>query len=137
MYSISRKKFIQPDMEMVGRIIDKLNEKFDPTESYHHSSADTEMFEFHYRTDGMKREAWSITFLGQTVISGSEFGLDYSECQEESYLTLESRNEQKIFMLAVNGAINHIDKLIQYMAISDTSNQNKQKWIGELKKNIK
>ena len=85
----------------------------------------------------MKREAWSITFLGQTVISGSEFGLDYSECQEESYLTLESRNEQKIFMLAVNGAINHIDKLIQYMAISDTSNQNKQKWIGELKKNIK
>mgnify|MGYP003094249990 CR=1 FL=1 len=137
MYSISEKKFIQPDMEMVGRIIDKLNEKFDPTESYHHSSADTEMFEFHYQTDGMKREAWGITFLGQTVISGSEFGLDYSECQEESYLTLESRNEQKIFMLAVNGAINHIDKLIQYVALSDTSNQNKQKWIGELKKGIK
>lgn len=137
MYSISKKKFIQPDMEMVSRIIDKLNEKFDPTESYHHSNVDTEMFEFHYQTDGMKREAWSITFLGQTVISGSEFGLDYSECQEESYLTLESRNEQKIFMLAVNGVINHIDKLIQYVALSDTSNQNKQKWIGELKKGIK
>ena len=137
MYSISKKKFIQPDMEMVSRIIDRLNEKFDATESYHHSSVDTEMFEFHYQTDGMKREAWSITFLGQTVISGSEFGLDYSECQEESYLTLESHNEQKIFMLAVNGAINHIDKLIQYVALSDTSNQNKQKWIGELKKGIK
>ena len=33
MYSISRKEFINPDMEMVGRIIDKLNEKFDPTET--------------------------------------------------------------------------------------------------------
>lgn len=75
--------------------------------------------------------------MGQTIISGGEFGLDYSECQDESYLTLESRNEQKIFMLAVNGTINHIDKLIQYVALSDTSNQNKQKWIGELKKGIK
>ena len=83
MYSISRKEFINPDMEMVGRIIDKLNEKFDPTETHHHSNADSEMFEFHYKTDGMKREAWSITFMGQTIISGGEFGLDYSECQDE------------------------------------------------------
>ena len=96
MYSISRKEFINPDMEMVGRIIDKLNEKFDPTETHHHSNADSEMFEFHYKTDGMKREAWSITFMGHTIISGGEFGLDYSECQDESYLTLESRNEQTI-----------------------------------------
>ena len=57
MYSISRKEFINPDMEMVGRIIDKLNEKFDPTETHHHSNADSEMFEFHYKTDGMKRGA--------------------------------------------------------------------------------
>lgn len=91
MYSISRKEFINPDMEMVGRIIDKLNEKFDPTETHHHSNADSEMFEFHYKTDGMKREAWSITFMGHTIISGGEFGLDYSECQDESYLTLESQ----------------------------------------------
>lgn len=136
MYSISRKEFINPDMEMVGRIIDKLNEKFDPTETHHHSNADSEMFEFHYKTDGMKREAWSITFMGQTIISGGEFGLDYSECQDESYLTLESRNEQKIFMLAVNNAIQHIDKLVNYVALSDTSDYNKQKWIGTLKKSI-
>ena len=124
MYSISRKEFINPDMEMVGRIIDKLNEKFDPTETHHHSNADSEMFEFHYKTDGMKREAWSITFMGQTIIS------------DESYLTLESRNEQKIFMLAVNNTIQHIDKLVNYVALSDTSDYNKQKWIGTLKKSI-
>ena len=136
MYSISKKKFIQPDMEMVSRIIDRLNEKFDATESYHHSSVDTEMFEFHYQTDGMKREAWSITFMGHTVISGGEFGLDYSECQDESYLTLESHNEQKIFMLAVSNAVNYISKMIDYIALSDTSDQNKKRWFETIKKNI-
>ena len=135
MYSMQRKEFVNPDMEMALRIVDKLNEKFDPTELFHHGNS-KEMFEFHYQSDGMKREAWSITFLGRTVISGGEFGLDYSECQDESYLTLESRNEQKIFMLAVSNAVKYIDNFVQYVALSDTSIQNKQKWIDMLKKGM-
>lgn len=136
MYSIAREEFIQPDIEMVHRIIERLNEKFDPTESYHHSNSDTEMFEFHFKTDGMRREAWEITFLGKTVVSGGSFGLDYSECQDDSYLTLESKNEQKIFMLAVNGAVDVINKFIQYTSLSDTSAMNKRKWMETIKKSI-
>ena len=136
MYSMQRKEFVHPDMEMVGRVLDALNEKFDPTEVYHHKHS-TEMFECHIRTDGMKREEWEITFLGKRVLTGGEFGIDYSECQDEKYLTLETHNEQKILMLATNGAINYISDMMQYFAFSNASNQNKQKWADILKKGLK
>lgn len=111
MYSISRDENITPDFNMIHRVVDQLNEKFDPTQAYHHSSSEAEMFEFTYKTDNVRREAWAITFLGHVVVGGSEFGLDYSECQEDNYITLETKNERKIFMLAVNETINYINKI--------------------------
>ena len=88
MYSISRDENIVPDFNMIHRVVDQLNEKFDPTQAYHHSSSEAEMFEFTYKTDNVRREAWAITFLGHVVVGGNEFGLDYSECQEDNYITL-------------------------------------------------
>ena len=136
MYSISRNENIKPDLDMIQRVVDKLNEKFDPTESYHHSNSETEMFEFTFKTDNVRREAWAITFLGHTVVGGSEFGLDYSECQEKEYITLETKNETKIFMLAVNGTINYISRFIELVSLSGSSNQNKQKWIQMLQRGL-
>lgn len=137
MYSISKGKTIMPDLEMVERIIDKLNSKFDPHDVYHHSDSVSEMFEFQLKTDDKRREAWQIVFMGtHTVVSGSFFGYDYSDCQEEEYITLEAKNERKIFMLAVNETINVITKFIEYIALSDASEQNKQKWISILKKGL-
>jgi len=136
MYSIRRNENVKPDFEMINRIVDELNEKFDPTESYHHSSAEKEMFEFTYQTDNIRREAWAITFMGHVVVSGSEFGLDYSECQEENYITLETKNERKIFMLAVNGTINYITSFVELVALSGASEQNKHKWASLLENGI-
>ncbi len=137
MYSISKGETIIPDLEMVERIIDKLNSKFDPHDAYHHSDSVSEMFEFQLKTDDKRREAWQIVFMGtHTVVSGSFFGYDYSDCQEEEYITLEAKNERKIFMLAVNETINVITKFIEYIALSDASEQNKQKWISILKKGL-
>lgn len=137
MYLIGKDKMIVPDLEMVERIIDKLNSKFDPLDMYHHSNADSEMFEFQLKIDDKRREAWQIVFMGNyTVVSGSFFGFDYSDCQEEEYITLEMKNEQKIFMLAVTETINIISKFIQYIAVSEASEQNKRNWIETLKKGI-
>ena len=137
MYSISRQEVIKPDLEMVERIIDKLNSKFDPHDAYHHSNAESEMFEFQMKTDDKRREAWQIVFMGtHTVASGSYFGFDYSDCQEEEYITLEAKNERKIFMLAVTNTINVITKFIEFISLSDTSYQNKQRWIDTLKKGL-
>lgn len=136
MYSIRREENVKPNLDMIIRVVDELNQKFDPTESYHHSASGSEMFEFKFQSDNIRREAWAITFFGHVVVSGSELGLDYSECQEEEYLTLETKNEKKIFMLAVNSTINYISKFINLMALSGASEQNKQKWISMLKKGI-
>lgn len=136
MYSIRRGENITPDFDMKDRIIDKLNQMFDPTELYHHSTPGTEMFEFKFQSDNIRREAWAITFFDHVVVSGSEFGLDYSECQEEGYITLETKNEKKIFMLAVNATIDYISKFINLVALSGASEQNKQKWISMLKKGV-
>lgn len=137
MYSISKGKVIMPDLEMVERIIDELNSKFDPQDAYHHSNADSEMFEFQLKTDDKRREAWQIVFMGvYTVASGSFFGYDYSDCQEEEYITLESKNERKILMLAVAETINVITKFIEYAALSNASEQNKQNWINILKRGL-
>lgn len=137
MYSISKGKVIMPDLEMVERIIDELNSKFDPQDAYHHSNADSEMFEFQLKTDDKRREAWQIVFMGvHTVASGSFFGYDYSDCQEEEYITLESKNERKILMLAVAETINVITKFIEYAALSNASEQNKQNWINILKRGL-
>lgn len=137
MYSISKGKVIMPDLEMVERIIDELNSKFDPQDAYHHSNADSEMFEFQLKTDDKRREAWQIVFMGvHTVASGSFFGYDYSDCQEEEYITLEAKNERKILMLAVAETINVITKFIEYAALSNASEQNKQNWINILKRGL-
>lgn len=137
MFSVGRRENIKPDLEMVERIIDGLNTKFDPQDLYHHSNNESEMFEFQMKTDDKRREAWQIVFMGHyTVASGSFFGYDYSDCQEEEYITLEAKNERKIFMLAVNGAIEVITNFIQYVAFSDASEQNKRKWIETLKKGL-
>lgn len=136
MYSIRNEENVKPDLDMIIRVVDELNQKFDPTESYHHSTTGSEMFEFTFQSDNIRREAWVITFFGHVVVSGSEFGLDYTECQEENYLTLEIKNEKKIFMLAVNATINYINKFISLVALSGASEQNKQKWISMLKKGI-
>lgn len=133
MYSVELQKEVKPDMDMVERIIKKLNEKFDPNDMYHHSSATTEMFEFQYHTDSHKHEAWQIVFMGNyTVVSGSGFGLDYDTCYDEDYLYLDAKNETKIYMLAVNGAINVISNLMKYMAYADISKKNKELWIETL-----
>lgn len=137
MYSVELQREVKPDMDMVERIIKKLNEKFDPNDMYHHSSAATEMFEFQYHTDSHKREAWQIVFMGHyTVVSGGSFGLDYDDCFNEDYLFLNAKNERKIFMLAVNGAITVISNMMKFMAFSDVSEKNKQEWIDTLKKGI-
>lgn len=64
------------------------------------------------------------------------FGLDYSDCQEEEYITLEGKNERKIYMLAVSNTVNVITKFIEFISMSDTSYQNKKKWIDTLKKGL-
>lgn len=133
MYSIYRGETIISDTEMITRVVDRLNDKFDSKEVYHHGSSDSEMFEFHMRIDNIRREAWEITFMGHTVISGSDYGLDYEGCQEEDYITLEPKNEEKIFILAVTNTINYIENFIRLVAISDASNKNKEKWIDILK----
>ena len=51
MYSINRQETINPDFDMINRIVDKLNSKFDPNDAYHHSNAETEMFEFQMKID--------------------------------------------------------------------------------------
>lgn len=137
MYSINRQETITPDFDMINRIVDKLNSKFDPHDVYHHSDVESEMFEFQMKTDDKRREAWQIVFMGHyTVASGSFFGLDYSDCQEEEYITLESKNEMKILMLATSNTINVITKFIDYISMSDASIQNKKKWIDTLKKGL-
>lgn len=135
MYSINRQETINPDFDMINRIVDKLNSKFDPNDAYHHSNAESEMFEFQMKIDDKRREAWQIVFMGHhTVASGSFFGFDYSDCQEEEYITLEEKNERKIYMLAVSNTVNVITKFIEFISMSDTSYQNKKKWIDTLKK---
>ena len=137
MYSVKSQKEIKPDLEMMERVIKRLNEKFDPNDMYHHSSAATEMFEFQYHKDSHKREAWQIVFMGYyTVVSGGLFGLDYDDCFNEDYLFLDAKNERKIFMLAVNGAVGVISDMIKFMAYSDVSENNKQMWIDTLKEGI-
>lgn len=102
MYSINRQETINPDFDMINRIVDKLNSKFDPNDAYHHSNAESEMFEFQMKIDDKRREAWQIVFMGHhTVASGSFFGFDYSDCQEEEYITLEGKNERKIYIMIV------------------------------------
>lgn len=137
MLSMSRRENIMPDMEMVERIIEELNAKFDPVDLWHHSTNNSEMFEFEMKTDNNRREAWHIVFMGcYTVASGGYLGYDYSDCQEEEYITLEAKNETKILMLATNGAINVINHIVEYMARSNVSNQNKQKWSDMFKNGI-
>ena len=125
MYSINRQETINPDFDMINRIVDKLNSKFDPNDAYQ------------MKIDDKRREAWQIVFMGHhTVASGSFFGFDYSDCQEEEYITLEGKNERKIYMLAVSNTVNVITKFIEFISMSDTSYQNKKKWIDTLKKGL-
>lgn len=138
MYFSRINKNVMPDFEMVERIIKELNEKFDPCGMYYMNNIESKIFEFQYKTDDRRREAWQIVFMGiHTVVSGAFLGLDYADCQDEEYLTLETKNEKKILMLAVNETINIIDKFMSCIACSCTSEANKQKWIEVLKKGLR
>lgn len=87
MYSINRQETINPDFDMINRIVDKLNSKFDPNDAYHHSNAESEMFEFQMKIDDKRREAWQIVFMGHhTVASGSFLDLIIQIARKKSIL---------------------------------------------------
>lgn len=130
MYLYEEKKNVYPDFEMIERIVEKLNEKFDPHNAYDDDTVDSKMFEFQYKTDSKDREAWRIVFMGTfPVVSGSLFGLDYYDyegCQDGDYISLESKNELKIQMLAESKAINIIKKIVTLISVSNISKSNKE-----------
>ena len=139
MWSISEQRHILPDLEVANNIINKLNEKFDSRDIYHHSSNQKEMFEFIYSLDSSKREAWEITFLGYCVASGGGhgFGRDYEDCCEDDYMHMNIENEKVIYEMAYNGVIELISKLITIISYSDIGDEQKKKWLLTLSKNIK
>lgn len=125
-----------PDVEMLERIVTKLNGKFDPHDVFHHSSNDMEMFEGEYNVTSDDMESWCIKFMGKVVFYGGIYGNDYSDCQDEDYITLEPKNEQKIFMLAVSGTIDYIKNFMTLVSFMDVSEKNMTEWIDILKKGL-
>lgn len=134
-YSIIKEKNINPDFNMIDRILLKLNSIFDNYELFHHSS-NSEMFEFTYQKNDLKTEAWQITFLGQTVVSGGEFGLCYDDFYEDDYLFLIQENEGIIYNKAYNGAIEYISKLLEYVSFANISREYKDNWINIINNGI-
>jgi len=128
-WNVVKGKNINPDFEMVDEILKKLNGVFDTYDIFHHSS-NSEMFEFTYQKDDSRREAWQITFMGNSVVSGGMFGLDYEDCYEDDYLFLIKENEEKIYSHAYDGTINYISKILQYVAFADIEKENKETWIN-------
>lgn len=138
MWSIAKQKYIESDMEMVGRIIDKLNGIFDPFDYYHHSSCNGEMFEFVYSSDRSRHEAWEITFTGLCVASGSGkcWGRDYDDFYEDDYIELSVDNEEKILNMAKHNTLDIIEKFIEYGVMADIEQLTKEKWKEKWKENI-
>lgn len=125
-----------PDVEMLERIVTKLNGKFDPHDVFHHSSADAEMFEGEYNVTSDDKESWCIKFMGNVIFYGGICGAFYSDCQDDEYVTLEPKNEQKIFMLAVSGTIDYIKNFMTLVSFMDVSEKNMTEWIDILKKGL-
>lgn len=130
MWSIAKQKFTNVDMEMIGRIIDKLNAIFDPFDYYHHSSCSGELFEFILSTDRSRHEAWEITFKGLCVASGGGkcWGRDYDDFYEDDYIELTSENEEKIIEMAKTNTIGIIESFIKLGTMADLPKPIKESW---------
>lgn len=125
-----------PDVAMLERVITKLNEKFDPHDVFHHQANNIEMFEGEYNVTSDDLESWCIKFMGNIIFTGGIYGNDYEDCQDEDYVTLEPKNEQKIFMLAVSGTIGFIKNFMTLVSFMDVSEKNMTEWIEILKKGL-
>lgn len=130
-----KQKNIQPDFEMVDNILKKLNGVFDAYDFYHHSNTEHEMFEFTYQKDDYRREAWQITFMGKTVASGGDFGLD--DFYEDDYVFLIKENAEKIYNCAYHGAIDYVVNILKYVSYSEISKDFKEDWINTINNGIK
>jgi hypothetical protein len=128
-WSIIKGQNINPDFEMIDKVLSTLNSVFDAYDFFHHSS-NGEMFEFTYQKDDFRREAWQITFMGKSVVSGGMFGLDYEDFYEDDYLFLNKENEEKIYNHAYNNAVEYISKTLQYVAFANISKEIKLNWIN-------
>ena len=139
MWSISEQRHILPDLEVANNIINKLNAKFDSRDIYHHSHSPNEMFEFRFRLTSSRSECWEITFLGYCVASGSgnTFGADYEDCLDEQYINICLENEQLIYEMAYNGALDRVTNILEILSFSDIGDEHKKKWLLTLGKNIK
>lgn len=137
MWSIAKQKFVNADMEMVGRIIDKLNEIFDPFD-YHHHSSNGELFEFVFSTDRSKHEAWEITFKGLCVASGGGncWGRDYDDFYEDDYIELSAENEEKILKMAKENTIGIIGSFLKIGTMADLPQSTKEDWKEMIDKDI-
>lgn len=125
-----------PDVAMLERIVSKLNDKFDPNEIYHHTTGGEEMFEGVYQVTKDDKESWYISFMGNVVFTGGMISVDYEECQDKDYVTLEKKNENKIFMLAVSSTISYIKDFITLVSLMDVSKKNMNEWVDILKKGL-
>ena len=129
-------KICYSEAEVLESIVEELNSKFDPENMFHYSFNGNKMFEGHYHTGGVLAEAWEIKFLGFNVFTGGSSGNGMNECQSEDYVTLESKNKRKIYMIAVSNTIKMIENLVTFFAHSNASYKNKNEWITIMKKGI-
>ena len=128
---------VMAKIEVLERIVDKLNQKFD-TENLFQSSGNRsrKMFEGVYHTCGSGMECWSIKFMNQTVFTGGNSEDDMNECLTDGYVDLNEKNENKIYMLTVGNVIKVIEQFMYCLACADISEKNRTKWISALKKGI-
>ena len=124
-------------IDVLERIVDKLNQKFD-TENLFQSSGNRsrKMFEGVYHTCGSGMECWSIKLMNQTVFTGGNSEDDMNECLTDGYVDLNEKNEDKIYMLTVANAVKVIEQFIYCLACADLSSRNKAQWSSILKKGI-
>lgn len=132
MWSIKKQKNIEPDFNVANNIIKRLNAEFDPLDYYHHSHSLEEMFEFKYTINNHRSEAWEIRFMNFCVANGGggEWGLDYEDSYEEDYIFLKKENEEKIYNIAKNNAIQTISQILKYVSFSDIDENEKNNWIN-------
>lgn len=124
------------DLNIIEEIIRKLNSEFDSCDLYHHSASPNEMFEFTYKNNGCREEAWEITCLGCSVASGGGFGLNFEDCWEDDYIELIPENMTQIYNIARNNAIELISHRIELFARADIPVEEKKKWIEVIQKSI-
>lgn len=122
---------------MLERIVTKLNTKFDPHDIFGCGSPDAKMFEGEYNVTSDDKEMWRIKFFGSTIFYGGVSGCSYGDCQDENYITLEPKNEQKIYMLVVSSTIEFIKNFMNIVSFMDVSEKNMTEWIEILKGGLK